>query len=182
MKKQYNIIGWILFGIGIIFLMVGIIASNQAMQYYEPGLSNRLNLFFSEFTYWFIIGMVFIAFSEIIKLLHRIYYYIPPVISKVEDIDKKRMSQGNEEEQLNVPVSSWSFSHIEKEKIYDLYNDETILNIIPSHLQGYCIVNTKNGEGEDMRIVDVGGFGAHEVYNEEIIGEIMSWYKSQNKL
>lgn len=175
MNKQQNVIGWILFGSGITFLVIGIIISyNVSIKIYIPQTESRLAYFFSEFFSWFIIGMAFIAFAEIIRLLHKIYRSMPPFTTHEE----KNISEASDIRQKKQPYK-WSFGNVEREKIHELYIGETILNIIPSPLEGYCIVMTKDGEGELMRIVDVGGFGAHEVYNEEIIDEIISWYNQK---
>lgn len=163
-----NIVAKILFIIGIaqmsIGLIVGLILGNA--DYY--GVMNWSIVFM-----WtiggFISGMLFLGFSEIIKLLHTINEKTPSL--------QKEAFHNMKPLEKNSPVS-WSLDESDKEKLNEKYIDEDISEIIPSPNKGYCLVKFKSSAGYYVKVVTVDGFGVEEVHDAEIKYAIIGWYNN----
>ncbi|MFB4169477.1 hypothetical protein ACE1TG_16030 [Virgibacillus sp. JSM 102003] len=166
-----NIVAKILFIIGIaqmlIGLIVGLILGNA--DYY--GVMNWSVVFM-----WtiggFISGMLFLGFSEIIKLLHTIN-------EKTPSLQKEAFHNIKTLEEKTAPVS-WSLKESDKEKINEKYSDEAISEIVPSPKEGYCLVKFKSSAGYYVKVVNVDGFGVEEVHDAEIKYTIIEWYNNLN--
>ncbi len=165
-----NIIAKILFIIGIaqmsIGLIVGLILGNA--DYY--GVMNWSVVFM-----WtiggFISGMLFLGFSEIIKLLHTINEKTPSLQN--ESFHKMKPI----EEDSPVP---WSLEESDKQKVEEKYSDKEITEIVPSPKEGYCLVKFKSSAGYYVKVVNVDGFGVEEVHDAEIKYTIIEWYNNFN--
>ncbi|MGP4108597.1 hypothetical protein [Virgibacillus sp. L01] len=163
-----NIVAKILFIIGIaqmsIGLIVGLILGNADYH----GVMNWSIVFM-----WtiggFISGMLFLGFSEIIKLLHAIN-------EKTPSLQKEAFQIINPLEE-DSPVSR-SLEESDKQKIEEKYRDEEISEIIQSPKEGYCLVKFKSSAGYYVKVVNVARFGVEEVHDTEIKYTIIEWYNN----
>lgn len=164
-----NIVAKILFIIGIaqmsIGLIVGLILGNA--DYY--GVMNW-SIFFTWAVGGFVSGMLFLGFSEIIKLLHMINEKTPSLKNEVFH-SMKTLEGGSS--------VSWTIEELDKERIKEKYIDEAISEIVPSPKEGFCLVKFKGGSGYYVKVVNVDGFSIEEVHDSETKYAIIAWY---NKL
>ncbi|WP_099157539.1 hypothetical protein [Virgibacillus ndiopensis] len=175
---QENVVAKILFIIGIaemvVGLLIGIILANAG--YYN-------GFVWSTFLAWTIggsvTGMLFIGFSEVIKLLHMINRKINAREATVGNNTANYLDIFDGAKRTTKPVN-WKLGEQDKEKIYDLYKQEKIIEIVPSILEGYCLVKLENEQGQFVRVVDVGGFGAEEVHDNEEKRKVISWYNRKD--
>lgn len=165
MAKILFIVGVVQITIG---LLGGVIFGAEAMDY-----GNSFN--WSMFCLWFIggftLGILCIGFAEIIQLLQRIY------------LKMNNEHLVNENELINdteTETNEWYLPYEDREKIEHYYKNESILDIVPSIVEGYCIVKLMYGSTEYVRVVDVHGFGLREVDDEETKSAIIAWYNKQN--
>ncbi|MTW85861.1 hypothetical protein F3157_09350 [Virgibacillus dakarensis] len=172
-----NLIAKILFIIGTAIMVIGFITGLAVgnMSYdYDFGIGGGMvwSIFFTYFFAGIISGMLFIGLSEIIRLLHsmnnEIGYKTP--------MPEKAPADSSQ----NQPPDKWGVSQTDKEKIYDLYQNERILEIIPSNIEGYCLVKMADDSGKQfVRIVDIGGFGATETNETAIKQRVIAWYNEK---
>ncbi|WP_188456893.1 hypothetical protein [Virgibacillus oceani] len=170
-----NIVAKILFIIGVAQMVVGfllgIILANA--DYFYDGFV------WSTFLAWtiggFVSGMLFIGFSEVIKLLNAINGKMTPLEAAGDKKTNNYLDIFNGVEIKPASVN-WTLAEQDQEKIYELYANENIAEVIPSILEGYCIVKLKDAQEQFVRVVDVGGFSAEEVHDKEIKHRVISWY------
>ncbi|MFZ3580108.1 hypothetical protein [Virgibacillus sp. DJP39] len=166
-----NRIAKVLFIVGVaqitIGLFVGIVFGLANVDY---GGEFSWALFLTWSIGGFILGILFIGFAENIQLLQRIYLKMS---------NEEEMETG-EELSMEYPSDSneW-FLPEDREKIGLFYKNETILEIVPSLIEGYCIVKLEYGTSQFVRVVDIQGFGASEVEDGEIKSSIITWYNKQ---
>ncbi|ASK61031.1 hypothetical protein CFK37_01785 [Virgibacillus phasianinus] len=167
-----NIIAKILFIIGVAEITIGIFvgivfgAANA-----DFGNQFGWGIFFTWSIGGFILGMLFIGFAENIQLLQRIYLKMGD--DKVEMDFETVMA-----DETSTAPEDWYLPVDDREKIEHYYKNETILEITPSQIEGYCIVKLEYGSNEFVRVVDIHGFGVHEVEDEEIKSSIITWYNN----
>ncbi|ASN06807.1 hypothetical protein [Virgibacillus necropolis] len=163
-----NFIAKILFIIGVAQITIGIFAGILIGSNYESWA-----IFFIWSIGGFILGMLFIGFAENIQLLQRIYM----------KMTEEEVLQDNdvivEEVKESEPVESdgWYLPE-DREKIEHYYKNETIIEIAPSPIEGYCIVKLAYASNEFVRVVDIHGFGLKEVQDEDIKSSVISWYNN----
>lgn len=178
-NRHENLVGKILFIIGIVQMILGIILGfifsmvpvydGYDFDMNQVGITMDVKIFILSVISGFIGGMIFVGFSEVIKLLDNINRKMGPRTtakgavsnSAIEKLDLLSKVKG---EDLSV---SWKLGEVDKQKIIDLYGDRNIIDIFPSQLESYCIVKLQGDEGEIISIVDVGGFGAQEIHDKE---------------
>ncbi|MUK88927.1 hypothetical protein GMD78_11030 [Ornithinibacillus sp. L9] len=185
-----NMIAKILFIIGIVNIVLGFIiglvgAAEDQVVYDAFGMGRVQSGFnFTYFISWatggFVTGMLFIGFSEIIKLLHVINWKtpMPQQVSNKENLLKETTSPSNKTVQTSV---DWTLGETEVEKIKEKYAEYHILDIIPSNVEGYCVVRLQTGAEEFVHVVDINGFGVVEVKDAGIKKTIISWYNDLQK-
>ncbi|SES65063.1 hypothetical protein SAMN05216389_101252 [Oceanobacillus limi] len=162
--------------IGIGFVLGLIVGATETVIYGPNGFGQVQSGFnFSIFITWtlggFVSGMLFIGFSEVIKLLHEINWKMKvPESGKAEGL----MLDTNQK-QVNVTVN-WELEEAELEKIKDFYQEEEIIEIIPANIEGYCVVKLQQETGRMIRIVEVSGFGVEEINEGKTKKKIIRWY------
>lgn len=178
-KLKENNIARILFMIGIIVMGIGLILgfvlsydsySFEDEYFGETYSSFHFWTFFTKVLYGFIVGMVFIGFSEIIKLLHEINWKMGNSQEPDTDITKK---------EALVTVSKTErpkVSPLNQKKITEKFKEDNIEEIIATPFEGYCLVLLKVGNDVQIKVVDVDGFGVNEVHDTGIVSKIMKWY------
>ncbi|MFD1040563.1 hypothetical protein ACFQ3N_19485 [Virgibacillus byunsanensis] len=182
-----NVVAKILFTIGVIQIGLGLIlgfalanVNTNLNGYYQSVMD--WSLFFGWAFGGFVSGMLFIGFYEIIKLLHKINEKMPaPNKNSTTNNAARYLDTFNQVKQEERTVD-WNLGESDKEKVNELYETEDILEIIPSHLENYCLVKLQNTHGQYISIVDVGGFGAQEIHDEETKRRIMDWYNGKNEI
>ncbi|RYG72026.1 hypothetical protein EU245_12025 [Lentibacillus lipolyticus] len=163
-----NQIAKILFIIGAAQIAAGAIIGLLLVM--EPGVN--WTIFFSFALGGFVCGMLFIGFAENIRLLQNIYDTLKP---KAES-DKSVVSpKWNDTLKPDKP-DQWELENSEREKIYDYYRDESIVEIVPSPRENYCLVRFKNGHEYYVRVVYIGGFGVQETEDGAIRQSVIKWY------
>ncbi|UJL47334.1 hypothetical protein KFZ58_05425 [Virgibacillus sp. NKC19-16] len=178
-----NIIGRILFYVGIVVMVVGVILaySMANVTNYGGPAGNRETtiqwpIFFHTAIRAVIAGLLLIGFSEIIKLLHSINSKTGLV--KGTTTNTGATDHDKDEEQ----PTEWKLSKTDEEKIYEAYADKAILEIIPSSFEGYCIVKLQEYDGPldpVIKVVDIGGLSVQEVAGAVTRKKILDWYKEQ---
>ncbi|AXI08539.1 hypothetical protein CV093_06555 [Oceanobacillus sp. 143] len=184
--KQKNIIGRILFYLGIVVIIIGIVHSivNSYQLDYEMGGygGEEYKFFWSTFLYLFpsafLNGLILIGLSEAIRLLDSINRKEPPTI-----ITAGEQVKNNEGIQVvsNDKPEVWEISEAEEEKIYELYADKAILEITPYITKGYCIVKLQDYDGPlkpFVKVLDLNGINPEEVQNLDRRKEIIQWYNN----
>lgn len=166
-----NFVAKLLFIIGVaqitIGIFVGILFAVEGTGY---GNQFRWALFFAWSIGGFMVGMLFIGFAENIQLLQRIYLKMNGnEMVEPEPVDDKP-SDPNE----------WYLPSEDRERIEHYYKNETILEIVPSEVEGYCIVKLEYGTNEYVRVVDIHGFGVQEIHDEETKSAIIGWYNNKS--
>lgn len=164
-----NIVAKILFIIGVAQITIGIFIG-LLFGFEGSGFANQFGwaLFFTWSVGGFVIGMLFIGFAENIQLLQRIYF-------KMGGDNEPQQGQMMPEEEAIGP-EDWFLPFEDREKIEQYYKNETIIEIIPSHIEGYCIIKLEYGSNQFVRVVDIQGFGIREVQDEETKSQIITWY------
>ncbi|WP_373895400.1 hypothetical protein ACUL41_13675 [Virgibacillus natechei] len=179
-----NIIGRILFYVGIGLMVVGVIlAYSMANVPSYTGATPTGNeettmqwpIFFHTAGRAVIAGLLLIGFSEIIKLLHSIN-------SKSGLVKEPVTTAGAADNNEEVQPTEWKLSKADEEKIYEAYADKAILEIIPSSFEGYCIVKLQEYDGPldpVIKVADIGGLNVQEVADAVTRKKVMDWYKEQ---
>jgi hypothetical protein len=177
---KVNIISIILFVTGIIVVIVGVYTAYQNANYHNPIGSDPYAttmdwpMFFMMLYSPVAFGMLLIGVSEVIRLLHKQQFTLK---NNNEFLEK---SEPDEDAQNTSDV--WAMSEADEEKIYELYSDKAILEIIPTQKEGYSIIKLQDKDGPlnpYIKVVDVSGFGAKEVHDETTRREIMNWYENE---
>ncbi|WP_164669881.1 hypothetical protein [Virgibacillus doumboii] len=168
-----NIVAKILFNIGVAEIAVGII-TGLILGNQDPYSVMNWSLFLAWAIGGFIGGMLLIGFSEVIRLLHTINQKISPVKSD-EILNKPSNETGIADKSV-----SWVLDDADKEKIRKAYQNETIVEMIPSPMEGYCLVELKGSQGYYVKVVDIAGFGAEEIQDPEIKHKIIKWYNDKD--
>src|SRR5699024_4953016 len=127
------------------------------------------SVFFAWTAGGFVCGMLFIGFAENIRLLHSINEKMQPLNRK------SKQEQRIEERQVE-----WDLNEDEKAKIFEAYQEEAIVEIVPSPKEDYCLVRFKSGDEYYVKVVYVGGFGVQETEDAEIRQSIIQWYNEQD--
>ncbi|MGJ9460041.1 hypothetical protein [Oceanobacillus sp. CF4.6] len=178
--KQKNILGRILFYFGIAVIVLGFIQAilnAQMMQYDHNGIERmefEWRYFLMSFIQHLISGVTIIALSEVIRLLNTLNYNFSTVRMASEDFQPVILEKGREEPHID----NWTLTESEKVKIHELYSDKAILEIIPSHKKGYCIVTLQDFNGplkSFQKIVDINDVGAREVHDPVIKKQLLSF-------
>ncbi|RDW17570.1 hypothetical protein CWR48_13690 [Oceanobacillus arenosus] len=181
--KQKNIIGRILFYLGIVVIIIGIIHSivnSFQINYMDPYGQEDYKFYWSSFLYLFptalLYGSISIGISEVIRLLDSINRKeLPSILTVGEKV------RSNE----SIPMISaekqefWEISDIEEEKIYELFADKAILEITPYIVKGYCVVKLQDYNGPlkpFVRVLDLNGGNPIEVQNTDRRKQIIEWY------
>ncbi len=179
---KVNIIGVILFITGVIIIIVGIYSAYQSANYENPIAGDPYastmdwHMFFMMLPGSVAYGAALIGLSEVIRLLHN--QHIHKLINSEKSVSANSAPAPDEEESVKI----WALSEAEEIKVYELYSDKAILEIIPSYKEGYCIIKLQDKEGPlnpYIKIVDVSGPAAEEVQDEPVIQEIMRWYEGE---
>lgn len=166
-----NIVAKILFIIGVAEITIGIFVG-LLFGFENAGFGNQFSwgLFFIWSVGGFILGMLFIGFAENIQLLQRIY----------RKLDVKEAEQDHVlVEEMPTEPEEWFIPSADQKKIEEYYKNETIIDITPSHIEGYCIVKLEYGSNEFVRVIDIHGFGVQEVQDEATKSSIITWYNNQ---
>ncbi|MFA1819773.1 hypothetical protein ACDX78_06185 [Virgibacillus oceani] len=180
---KVNIIGIILFVTGITVIIIGVYSAYQNANYDNPVAGDAYSttmdwhMFFMMLPSYVANGAMLIGLSEVIRLLHKKHYHTS---KNPEGKVSANLASATEKENLS---ESWTISEADEQKMYELYSDQAILEIIPSQKEAYCIVKLQEKDGPlnpYIKIVDVSGFGAREVHDEAIRQEIMNWYKNED--
>lgn len=166
-----NVVGKILFYIGIVQIAAGVI-TGLIIGSLDPYSIMNWSLFFAWTIGGFISGMLFIGFSEIIWLLHAMNLKLSPMKSN------EMFSNADDFGDRSV---TWLLDETDKEKISGAYQNETIIEMIPSPMKGYCLVKLKGSQGCFVKVVDIEGFGVKEVQNAEIKHKIIKWYNDKGE-
>ncbi|MEW9675731.1 hypothetical protein ABRT01_06025 [Lentibacillus sp. L22] len=205
-----NIVAKILLIIGVAIMVIGLITGiGMGYGHYHSyfGFESGIvwSIFFSYLFAGFMIGMLFIGLSEIIKLLHSINERMHFTKHQTAEPDRNTTMADNQPEvpsESNAiqpalsesvePVQSdpsqpsgatpkqWALSETDREKITDLYCNEQILDMIPSNIEGYCVVKMMGSDDRQfVRIVDVCGFGAEEINDPDLKQQIITWYNKR---
>jgi hypothetical protein len=119
---------------------------------------------------------VLVGIAEVIRLLHKRQFH-PLKVAEGEVPANTSLAEDSDD-----PVKIWTISEADEQKIYELYSDKAILEIIPSQREGYCLIKMQDKDGPlnpYIKIVDVSGIGAREVHDETIRKEIMHWYEEE---
>ncbi|RDW19724.1 hypothetical protein [Oceanobacillus chungangensis] len=182
--KEKNIIGSILYYLGITIIIIGTITAiiNSYQLSYEMGGygGEEYKFFWSQFLYLFssafFNGLILIGISEVIRLLDSINRKEPPTI-----ITAGEQMKNNEGIQVfsNDKPEVWKISAAEEEKIYELYADKAILEITPYITKGYCIVKLQDYDGPlkpFVKVLDLNGIHPEEVQNLDRRKQIIEWY------
>lgn len=164
-----NIVAKILFIIGVAQITIGVFVG-LLFGFEDAGFGNQFGwtLFFIWSVGGFFLGMLFIGFAENIQLLQRIYFKM--------DGEKSQQTPILVEE---VEPEEWFLPFDDREKIEQYYKNETIMEIIPSNIEGYCIVKLEYGSNQFVRVVDIHGFGVQEIQDEATKSSIITWYNNQ---
>ncbi|PAV29654.1 hypothetical protein CIL05_09785 [Virgibacillus profundi] len=181
---KQNILGRIIFWFGIAVIVIGIIqayimASNT---FYDDGFGHQevrieWRFFFQMAFQYLVDGMIIIGISEVIKLLHNANGKISGL--KLFKADNRPEHQSDIANEVPEQSSDWKLEEMDVEKIYELYSDAAIIELLPSQMEGYCVVKLQKDEGAFIKIVDVGGFSAQEVQNPEIKKKVTDWYNDR---
>ncbi|SHF86088.1 hypothetical protein [Ornithinibacillus halophilus] len=178
---EENKIAKILYIIGISIMVLGVIVafalSTTQLNTYNTFFGDvHVGFSFTSFLFtlisYFVIGMIFIGFSEVIKLLHSLNHKIP---------GEKKISINKNEGKVTPPVKrnmdvGWTVDEAEQNKITDYFENEVVEDIIPTYLEGHCIV--KLSKEPDLKIIDISGFGVKEVTDEQLKDQLIAWYQS----
>ncbi|MFD2042993.1 hypothetical protein ACFSTA_01580 [Ornithinibacillus salinisoli] len=177
-----NKIANILFIIGIVQIVLGLIlglvvSAEEYTGYDANGVEQMQTGFdFATFLTWtvtgFVTGMLFIGFSEVIKLLHAINWKTPAP----EPTSNEFAINTNPVSSDKVKQTFRKLDGVDEEKIMEYYTDEKVVEIIPSEMNGYCIVILEKGSEQFIRVVDIAGFGVKEVNDGEAKKRVMDWY------
>ncbi|GAB3799782.1 hypothetical protein [Virgibacillus kimchii] len=177
---KVNVISIILFVTGIIIIVGGfIMAYNHSNYSGSVNFSGEHAMVFDWFGFFMMMsnplsyGLVLIGIGEVIRLMHKRFD------QTVENQVIKQTGQAIPETNTEHESRAWTFSEEDEEKVYELYSDKAILEMLPSKKEGYCIVKLQDKEGPldpHIKVVDVSGFGAREVHDEKIRQEILDEY------
>ncbi|WP_164216071.1 hypothetical protein [Virgibacillus sp. YIM 98842] len=179
---KVNIIGVILFITGVVIIIVGLYSAYQSANYETPiagdpyATTMDWHMFFMMLPSSVAYGAALIGISEVIRLLHN--QHNDKLINSAESVSANTAQPADVED----PAKVWTISETDEEKIYELYSDKAILEIIPSQKEGYCIIKLQDKDGPlnpYIKIVDVSGPDAEEVQDEPVRQEIMDWYKAE---
>jgi hypothetical protein len=178
---KVNIIGIILFITGVIIVINGVVGTYISISEFrsidisgEPATYIDWTNFFMMASGPLTYGMVLIGVSEIIRILHK--HHLHPTKNKVKE-------NPDSADEIENTSERWAISEAVEEKIYELYSDKAILEIMPSQKEGYCIIKLQDKNGPlnpYIKIADVSGFGAREVHDETIRQEIIIWYENES--
>ncbi|TMN22879.1 hypothetical protein FH966_08225 [Lentibacillus cibarius] len=158
-----NIIAKILFVLGSAQIVAGVIIG--LLLALSPGTNWSILLTCA--LGGFVIGMFFIGFAENIRLLQNIHDILTPKAANKSQANPRKMSD---------TTAQWELEESEKEKIRDHYQDESIVEIVPSPKENYCLVRFRSGHEYYVRVVYVGGFGVQETGEGLIRQSIIKWY------
>lgn len=170
-----NTVAKILFIVGVaqitIGLLGGIISGTAGMNF---GHEFDFGVFFVWSIIGFTVGILCIGFAENIQLLQRIY-------SKMNKEEIETVQEHEIKQKQSDPVENgWYLPLEDGEKIEHYYKNETILDIVPSHIEGLCVVKLMYGENEFVRVVDIHGFGVQEIQDDDTKSAVIAWYNEQN--
>jgi hypothetical protein len=119
----------------------------------------------------FVTGMVFIGFSEVIALLHKIHLQLPQNGTSLSALSNNEVKQ-------QQPQKDWHPSPQELVDIEELYSGQ-IVKILPTPFEDYCVVQI---EGEDhIDVVELGGFKPRKITADsepELFNRIQNWFNN----
>ncbi|QKY68342.1 hypothetical protein [Lentibacillus sp. CBA3610] len=166
-----NVIAKILFIIGVAQMAAGLIIGliTVTANFYMM----NWQVFFAWTLGGFVSGMLFIGFAENIRLLHSIN-------EKMRPAGKKRGPDLQQSQTMEDSQPGWVLGEDEMAKIHDRYSEETIVEIVPSPKEDYCLVRFKSGNEYYVRVVYIGGFGVQETNDATIRQSVIQWYNKNN--
>lgn len=136
------------------------------MEYDQSYQSFHFGTFFITALGSFLLGMLFIGLSEIIKLLHRAQN-IESSIDTLENKVHKELIQG---------TSTTRLTKLDKEKIDNLF-PELKKEIYSTPFDSLFVVVLQHDVADIIKVIDVGGFKAEEVQTKETVDKVMDWYQ-----
>lgn len=163
-----NVIARILFIIGVAQMPAGLIIGLIAVTANVYMVS--WTIFFAWMLGGFVSGMLFIGFAENISLLHSINEKARP-LNKRHNPQQVQTIENSQAERV--------MSEAEKAKIYDHYQKETIVEIVPSPKENYCLVRFNNGYENYVKVVYVGGYDVQETDDAMVRQSIIQWYNEK---
>lgn len=182
---RVNIIGIILGLTGLIVFGIGIYNAYQSAIYENPiagdptAATMDWTMFFMMLSGPATFGLMLIGISEVIRLLHKQQFTLKNSNEMPSFSEKKKLAAETEK-----TSDVWTVIEADEEKIYELYSDQAILEIIPSQKEGYCIIKLQDKNGPlnpYIKVVDVSGHGAREVHDETVRQEILAWYAGEDE-
>ena len=167
-----NTVAKILFIIGVAQITIGIFVG-LLFGFENTGFGNQFGwaLFFTWTFGGITLGMLFIGFAENIQLLHRICIGM--------DVKEPEQDQVRLKDSPPIESEGWFLPFEDRQKIEAYYKNETIIEIIPSNIEGYCIVKLEYNSNEFVRVVGVHGFDVREIQDEVIKSQNITWYNNQ---
>ena len=149
------------------FILATIAGPGESEGGYNGGFT--LSALFSSF----VTGMLFIGFSEVIALLHKIHLQLPQNSSNVNDLS-------NNKDKVELPQipKEWLPTPQDLEDIQELYLGQK-LKVLATPYEDYCVVQV---EGEDdIEVVEIGGFKPKKLTAEsepELFNKIQNWFNN----
>ncbi len=175
-------LGRILLYLGFATIVIGFIQAimtAQIMDYDPYGNETPIfewRYFLMTFLQSLISGVTIIALAEIIRLLNS----LNSNFQNIQQATSNPQPQPIPESSDDRPADKWSIDEADQEKIYKLYTDKAILEMIPSYKEGYCIVTLQEFNGplsSFKKVVDINGNEAREVRDPILISQILSFAK-----
>ncbi|MFC3041490.1 hypothetical protein ACFOGI_14675 [Virgibacillus xinjiangensis] len=170
---------------GILSLVIGFVLAYQ-MANQQPGMpqgagqeSARINWrsFFQIYFQFFTNGMILIGVSEGIRLLQKIHDKKPAGVMPILYRKGKQEPLEDWEERERMEESDWQLSEEDVMKIYDLFQGEAILELLPSPFDHHCAVKVQREDGPVVEVVDVSGPEAKETDDWEMERRVREWYR-----
>jgi hypothetical protein len=167
--ENQNSVGKVLRVIGVVVMIGGFFIALISGSSNGVNWSQTLPALFSSF----VTGMVFIGFSEVIALLHKIHLQLPQ-----NDIKATARENNQQEVEHLLAQIDWQPSPEDLENIQELYSGQNI-KIEASPFEDYCVVQI---DGKDhIEVVEVGGFKPKKITVDsepELFNKIQNWFNN----
>ncbi|WNF24891.1 hypothetical protein [Mesobacillus jeotgali] len=121
----------------------------------------------------FVTGMIFIGFSEVIDLLHKIHLQLPQNNNSAIALSKNKDDVNQQQ-----PQKDWQPSLQDLEDIQELYPGQKI-RVQATPYEDYCIVHVEGKE--HIEVVEIGGFKPKKITADsepELFNKIQNWYNN----
>lgn len=183
-----NVVSKLLFVIGVALLVIGLITGIViALFGFRYGLNAANGMMWSAlFTYFFVglvVGLLFIGLSEIIHLLIQLNEKLSlpeernSPVSPTADADQQRVETDPASFHQPARGEEWEMTQADTARVRDYFRDQTILDIIPSNQEGYCLVKMMGEDGRAfLRALVVSESSIVEVADPELKKQLISWY------